>query len=357
MKCRAVVTIQCPFTLSDPSSSRNLYNPRHHLDWHASRRANLGLAALLFCAALVQTCLFFYDREWTLWIRENAHPEFGEWMRRSLFEGNLPGGSDPATLFLLFCLLLYLKSAGPNSSARLRLIRPQLGFILLSGLAGALGVVHSLKWVIGRARPFEVWYHQWPYSRWYEFGPHYITEGIYSGSFPSGHTAAALSLMAFVYILSARKKHSWVSRGGVFLLSLLVLVSAFGMGVARSMTAHHWVTDSLGMILPIWAVQHAIFFHLLKVPQQLAYLDVHKQYPNLPNYWELRLAALALPVVLGLMAIVLGFRSLMFQETPWLLGLSVVGVALVTYFLPRFKALYFGSFSFFLNPESGDESA
>ena len=40
------------------------------------------------------------------------------------------------------------------------------------------------------------------------------------------------------------------------------------------------------------------------------------------------------------MFIILGFRSLGFQETPWLLSLSLIGVLMVSFFWPRMKSFY-----------------
>ena len=205
-----------------------------------------------------------FDQQWTVWLHEHGSKEFGLWMGRTMFEGKLPGASDPAIIFLLASLVVYVRSWSVHASQRLIRWRPFLGFIVTTALAGSLGVVHSLKWVIGRARPYEVWGENWPFSEWYEFGPHFITEGIYRGSFPSGHSAVILSLLTLSYIwFNQNPGHSRL-RIMAIIWGLIVILMTGLMGIGRAVSASHWLTDSLGMILPTWAVLHLIFFHLLK---------------------------------------------------------------------------------------------
>ena len=312
-----------------------------------------GLTILVVTGIAGLLASSYFDQPWSRWLYEHGSPAFGKWMGRTIFEGGLPGASDPAIIFLLVSLWLYLKCWNRKAGQRLTRWRPFLGFIVTAALAGALGVVHSLKWVIGRARPYEVWNHSWPYTEWFESGPHYITEGIYSGSFPSGHTAVVISLLTLSYSWYGLQQDKPLARFGVVLFTLAVIAWGCLMGLGRVVSAHHWISDSLGMILPIWAVLHAIYFHLLKIPLQLAYLEKNPEGPDLPRYWELKIVALALPVLLGVMAIMLGFRSLEFQETPWLLLLSLAGVLLIMFFRERWKLLYFHGLSCFM--ETGKE--
>ena len=154
---------------------------------------------LIFLGIILLIISGYYDKSLTLWMNKNLSQIFGELTRRTMFEGNLPGLSDPFIIFLIISLFLYIKSWNYNNSKLCRW-RPYLGFIVFSTFVGSLGMVHSLKWLIGRARPYEVWNQNWKYSEWYEFGPHFITEGIYKGSFPSGHTAVVISAITLSYV-------------------------------------------------------------------------------------------------------------------------------------------------------------
>ena len=295
---------------------------------------------LLIPGALVLPLLQPFDQQWTVWLHEHGSKEFGLWMGRTMFEGKLPGASDPAIIFLLASLVVYVRSWSVHASQRLIRWRPFLGFIVTTALAGSLGVVHSLKWVIGRARPYEVWGENWPFSEWYEFGPHFITEGIYRGSFTTGHSAVILSLLTLSYVWFNQNPGHSRMRIIAVIWGLMVILSTGLMGIGRAVSASHWLTDSLGMILPTWAVLHLLFFHLLKVPLQLECFMNKTPRAPLPRFWELKFCGLCLPILLGSMFIILGFRSLRFQETPWLLSLILIGVLMVSFFWPRMKSFY-----------------
>ena len=51
---------------------------------------------LLIPGALVLPLLQPFDQQWTVWLHEHGSKEFGLWMGRTMFEGKLPGASDPA---------------------------------------------------------------------------------------------------------------------------------------------------------------------------------------------------------------------------------------------------------------------
>ena len=121
---------------------------------------------------------------------------------------------------------------------------------------------------------------------------------------------------------------------------LTVILSTALMGIGRAVSASHWLTDSLGMILPTWAVLHLLFFHLLKVLLQLKCSIKKSVRTPLPRFWALKFCGHCFPILLGFMFIILGFRSLRFQETPWLLSLSLIGVLMVSFFWPRMKSFY-----------------
>ena len=60
---------------------------------------------LLIPGVLVLPLLQPFDQQWTVWLQEHGSKEFGLWMGRTMFEGKLPGASDPAIIFLLDMVL------------------------------------------------------------------------------------------------------------------------------------------------------------------------------------------------------------------------------------------------------------
>ena len=311
-----------------------------------------GLAVLSICAVGVLGLLTPFDFEASRWIWEHANPEFGEWTRRTFFEGDAAGLSDPGTCFLLASLGLYLWSGRASAPQWLQHERPYLSFIVLSALAGALGLVHGLKWVIGRARPYEVWQGDWPFTPWHSFGPHFVTEGIYSGSFPSGHTASVVTLLMLAYVL-----HSYPSlhrRRWAWLWGAVAMAMAMAMAVGRVMTASHWLTDCLGMILPTWMVLHWMFHRFLRTAEQREYVRMHGGYPSVPAYWELRLAGWGFLILLGLMGLVIGLRSVWLESRFELLVLAPLGIALLGFAWPRFRKLHETVLSVFFVVQAND---
>ena len=182
-----------------------------------------------------------------------------------LFWRPLPGGSDPAILFILASFLLYFRAWKSNATERLQEWRPFLGYIITTTLAGGLGYVHCLKWIIGRARPNLVWDKQWPFSEWYEFGPHYIAEGI-TGEVSQVVTPPSSLCRCPVSNLADRLQ---VSKAEVSDLLGNRLYSASGRrGSGNSMTAHHWISDSLGIFGPVALIAYWLYFDFWKFPSR-----------------------------------------------------------------------------------------
>lgn len=288
----------------------------------------LGILILVGVFGSLMIGVIFVDYEWTLYLVENRWKGFAKVMARTLFEGNAPGASDPAIVYILLVLGLYGWASTLKAPAWLLPWRCVLGFVVFVALSSGLGFVHSLKWTLGRARPYLVLKENLPYSDWYEFGAHYVAEGVFFGSFPSGHTAvmALLFTMAYVLVgdpLLAKKWHfiGWIW-GGVALLSSILML------IGRSMAEAHWLSDGLGSLAMIWIFSHLLYYHILKVPQQRLYFRRHGGYPDFSHWWELRLCGYFLGVVLGGAFVLIGLNAFQRQSPPWLVVLLLVGVPL-----------------------------
>jgi len=273
------------------------------------------------------------DYAWTVWLRKHRVRWLDHWMDRTLFEGEGLGGGDPVILFLILVVCLYYIAWKKGVASRLYVWRPHLGFILFTAITTSVMMVHSLKWVMGRARPSLVMKGVHPFSDWFEFGPHFITEGTYRGSLPSGHTAQVFTLMALAYVLllavpkfKSQNLLGWLW-GSVTLLYTLL------MALSRCMKLSHWPSDVLFSLGLSWILMHLIYYTLLRIPDQENYYRTHGRFPPLPVVWELRLCLALFLMVLSAMALVLGIRSI-FRDAAWTLQvlLPIIGICGLCFF-------------------------
>jgi len=283
-----------------------------------------GLLILVAGAAITMILSTRVDYPWTVSLGEHRWPFLVQVMGQTLFEGESFGGVDPVILFLIIVTLAYyLAWKKPNE--RLLRWRPHLGFILTGAVIGGIYIVHSLKWIMGRARPESVIYGGLPFTEGFAFGPHFITEGIYRGAFPSGHTAEAMILFTLAYIFWGAPGSSTRQRlfGGCWAAAALLYSLAVGIG--RSMALSHWLTDVTGSIVLSWLAYHVLFDYVLRVPEQIRYARTYGRPPVLPVIWELRLCGYLFGVVIGGSAVTLGLRGIARGESMGFLGLAVAG--------------------------------
>ncbi len=290
-------------------------------------KSNPGLTALVLLSAILMTAAAWVDRSWTRALGGIVRPGFEEIMGRSIFEGEGLGINDLALLMLLSAIGVYCLACRRPANRRRAAWRPQAGFILVSGLVIGVYFVHSLKWIMGRARPELVIEKGLAFSHWFAFGPHFVTRGIYSGSFPSGHTAQMFLLMALAYVLAGDPGRSAGVRLAGWLWGAVALTASLAMGLARCMSLSHWLTDVLGSILGGWILMHLLYHHVLRVPDQHRFVVRHGQPPRLPAAWEIVLCTHWLIGILGLMGLALALRALLLQTGWGLLALLPAGLA------------------------------
>lgn len=291
----------------------------------------LVLLGLIASGVLALLAVTPRDYAWTVALTAHGPSVFVDLTRRTLFEGALPGFSDIPLIGLLLTVWLYLRAQRGQASATLRAWRPLLGYLLVSALAAGLGTVHSLKWLMGRARPVEVLsWKKLDFSAWYEFGPHFVDQGIYRGAFPSGHTAAAFVVMGLAYVLAMDPFASRRMRAGGLAVGLFALLLAVAMVLGAGMAERHWVSDGVGSVVLLWPVVHVIYFWVLRVPQQRQAWATLGHNP-LPAYWELRFCGWGLWVLVCGLAVALGLRALLEQNPPVLSALVPLGLLPLPY--------------------------
>jgi len=309
----------------------------------------LYLSAILCSGLIVLAVLTPHDYAWTFYLSTHQRDGFAGFMNRSIFNGAaLPGAGDLVYPLLFLTFLFYIPSwlwkfngTGTKFRTFLAAYRPLFGFTLTSAFCCSLLFTHTVKQIVGRARPDSVFRKEMAFSQWYQSGSHFFTHGSFTGSFPSGHTATASITIIFAYFLMAAVesgKARWIGRVSLFLaVSLTVL-----MGIARMMSASHWLTDVVFTLFSQWALIHLVFFRLLNVPKQREYFQRNGIPKNRPLFFELRICLLLLLLCPGLWAFFTGLRSLQFEGWSWRIVLTPAGLGWSIYFLDRIrKALCF----------------
>lgn len=249
-----------------------------------------------------------WDYAYTKWLGTHSVAWFAKFMDNSFFEGKSFGGGDFATLYMIVCAVLYIAAWLPPVSNRLMRYRPELGFVVASSLVTTVFVVHGLKWTIGRARPSQVlWDGKLPFTNWFELGPYNLLDGLFNGSFPSGHTATIMIFLTLAYIIAFHGSWNHYRLGRS--IGMLTIGLAYLMAIARSMNRSHFITDGMVVIALNWLIIHFLYFKILRVPEQGKIIVQHGQVNGMPTCWELRLCLHGLFLVIGLMAVAIGARG------------------------------------------------
>jgi membrane-associated PAP2 superfamily phosphatase len=308
-----------------------------------ARQTQILLLALLCLWAAAMAWVPRVDYRWTAQLTAYRHHPFAGLARRTVFQGQLPGATDPAALLALATVALYLRAHAAGASRRLLAARPALGFLLVAALGAGLAVIHALKLVLGRARPLDVLSRQHlPYTEWYQLGKLSLAGGVFRGSFPSGHTAAVFTTLALAYALAFDPAATRRMRIAGLAVAVLSLAGAAAITVANAMGGNHWLSDGLGTIGLVWLLVHLLYFRLLDVPGQRRLVRdslARGEAAPLPRFWEARLCGSGLLVVAGAALSLLALRALAEQRPPTLAWLLAPGAGLLILGWPRARAL------------------
>ncbi len=211
-------------------------------------------AIAVYGAAQVEA-LFVYQ----LW--QHPLPWFRDFMAHSIFEGEAFGGSDIGILFAIICFFAWI-ARRRGRMVFTTLSTSELKFIWFASLLTSIVSVHSLKWIVSRARPKFILTPDYlgadpmgflTQLRWPGFMPLNGPRGLTYNSFPSGHTAACAILLTLSYVCWNQKP-----RYSVVFFWVVTLFSA-AMAVARSMAGMHWISDSIASFFITWAVIHSVY--------------------------------------------------------------------------------------------------
>lgn len=265
-------------------------------------------AILVVLSAAILIFASLHDHEWSLYLSQKNLPIFSKFMGQSFYEKKMWGGSDFGVTFGILCAFIYLAIQiwpALRNHPHFQKLRHFTAYVTVSSLFVGLGLVHLTKLAIGRGRPFEVLGEEagrLSYSFPWQFGPHSIYDGLFSGSFPSGHTMTVLILLT-ISIYGRRLDDfylvRWTNISGFFAILLTVFMS-FG----RIMSLDHWPSDVVGSILlSLWG--------LIGIDH---YMNKNKLYePNLPFFAEILACKKLLLFFVAIFAFLFGLRGISYH--------------------------------------------
>lgn len=194
-----------------------------------------------------------YDLRATMYLRQFSHLPWLALMDQSMFEGDFFGAGD-FTIFVyalvLFLYLCYKVGAKYRQGATL-MLADKIYFLERVLIAGLLVVVatHGLKWLVGRPRPTDILGGNCEFQPWFQLSSEDCSRRTRGGSFPSGHTANAASLVfPVVAWIEYRRKTKAQSSPNLKWIVLGILFYGILMGISRVMHGDHWLTDIWGSL-------------------------------------------------------------------------------------------------------------
>ncbi len=328
--CRDLFPFQMEGASVNSKTTQHLLKPLGLGTW-LQTPVDTTLFYLILAAAGFMAVIIPMDQSLTLWFHRHQCHFLSDFMGRTLFEGDWIGSGDLSIFLLIIVLGVYTHVMVSKDSGMLWYWRPQLGFILISAFWSCLGNIHTLKWIIGRARPISVLHEGLSYSSWFELGPHFVTQGIYRGSFPSGHTAVAFIFMALAYVLAGDARHDRRTRLLGASIGIFAIVNALAMTIARCMSLRHWASDSLASIFFAWITIHLLYYHILRLPD----LALDRSNYKGPRFWELRLCLYQAVMLVGFLAIMIGLRAIIEQDGVFLAAIIPMSLVACRYFWHR----------------------
>lgn len=281
-----------------------------------------------------------YDIPVSQWFRKRESELLENLFATSIFEGDALGAGDLIIFVIIACFIIYLLccwserkqlmmgSEWRSWHKKVKRTRIQLGFFLINTLCIALLSVQSIKFLMARPRPKQVLFYQdYPFYHWFEVGPQFIADGMYRGSFPSGHTSLTLVMLggAYCLIFCGRSLVSkWI---GYFLYSLTMLLASL-MAMHRVMTGSHWITDVIFTVMLGLGITHVLFFGVMRIQEQLYEIEHHGVNYSKP-FSELLIGLYFFLFCLGTVSMSIGIRSVLIPHTPILFALVPIGLIMI----------------------------
>ena len=306
---------------------------------------------LVLSGLSVLTLIAPYDLDLITYFSEHRIEWFIEIMSESIFELEKPGGGDIVVLFYVVTLILYLASSlletkmiefkllfyiqrwlhqHSRFSDFIRAHRLQLEFLVVSSFCTSTLMVKTLKWTMARPRPKKILRGTREFYHWYETGPYFLDEGMYRASFPSGHTASAITLIGLAYLLLyGTDSKKWNARGKIIVVMVLLFTAM--MAAARVMTTAHWPTDVIFSIFGGWLIIHVLFFHVYQMGSSHSKTVTRSAAIGAPPFRGILICGYLSLLCLSVVIMVIGLRHYLHSRWPWMILLSLPAIALAGY--------------------------
>lgn len=195
-----------------------------------------SLLALVGCAVLVVFCFYFVDRLVTFFVHDHRLNRFVEleWLQ-------YPPPVLQAWSPVVLAALMIRRAWGPFRRWELTILAACISLLV------AVQFKDTLKYAFGRYWP-DTWTHENPSlidSGAYGFHPFH--DGSWYGSFPSGHTARTVAIVAVFWIAYPRRRSVCVLATAAVVVGLIgmnyhfvgdVIAGGFVGGIVGMYTAH-----------------------------------------------------------------------------------------------------------------------
>ena len=274
----------------------------------------------------------FYDQEWSLWLHQNDIRIFSNWFDQSLLSGKNFGGADfPIFLGLCSALFYALGLLKPFEKFRSHAWTSYLPSLLVLTTT----TTHALKISIGRARPYEVWSGKETYSEWFQFGSHWIGDGLFSGSFTSGHTSSTITFLGiglYLYNHQSVRKRLLYHVGALFFV-ILSFGYMVAMAVSRSMLAQHWITDTAGAVIIGSAWSYLLYFHIFRIHEQQIFYQKYKRTAVLPRLWEVWLVGYLVGIIICFAVLIISIHAMWTEDQ--VIGLLAISASVIVWLLGK----------------------
>ncbi len=184
---------------------------------------------------------------------------------------------------------------------------------------------------MARPRPKKILRGTREFNQWYDVGPYFLDEGTYRASFPSGHTASAITLIGLAYVLIyCSSDNRWRAVGRIMMVAVIGFTMA--MATARVMTAAHWPTDVVFSVFGGWLIIHLLFFYVYKfTPVNGRYSVGKRKWRTAPPFRGIRVCWYLSWICLSCVAIVLGMKHYHYDRWPWLALFTVPALVMLIY--------------------------
>ena len=191
---------------------------------------------------------------------------FAVYTDQTIFGGENVGLSDIPIFINIFVLFVGLCAKFSSKIADRWILIAK--YLISTNLIFGLLIIHGLKNIVGRARPYLALNDTSLYTDFWEFGVFDFLQHSFSGSLPSGHTATVLALLPLIFCIRFTKNYLVNDMRRIIGFSF-VLVLSLVMALGRVMIKDHFLSDCILTIFLGWNFHYFMFYFVYNMPVRL----------------------------------------------------------------------------------------